>query len=295
MSFRYLLLVVTDVLDGHAILALIVASSLVGLGSPQCEVVAEQLHDEGGVLVGSLGQLVQAGDGLVEGGLGKLARGLLVLQDLIETDRIVQRQAKADGVGGLQDLGGTEKTQSEGLGSGNGQRADFFGSAQTSPWLRACRMCFVSYLGGDLLRLLVVVSGLLLVLAVSDELGEVAVVVSGHLEVEDACLVLLGVVLDEGVLEQVEHVEANVGQLRLDLLAVGEEEVVVLALVDAGVERAPRGAAGTDHVLVGDRQQVALLNGQLLGGRGRDHKLAHDLEEKKKEKGNNKETKRRQS
>jgi hypothetical protein len=111
-AFRYLLLVVSDVLDGHAILALIVASTLVGLGSPQCEVVAEQLHDEGGVLVGRLGQLVQAGDGLVEGGLGKLARGLLVLQDLVETHRIVQREAQADGVGGLEDLSSTEKTQS---------------------------------------------------------------------------------------------------------------------------------------------------------------------------------------
>jgi hypothetical protein len=37
------------------------------------------------------------------------------------------------------------------------------------------------------------------------------------LTVEDARLVLLGVVLDEGVLEEIQDIQAHIAQLRLDL------------------------------------------------------------------------------
>ena len=37
------------------------------LGRPEGEVVAQQLHDEGGVLVALLVERVELGDGLVEG------------------------------------------------------------------------------------------------------------------------------------------------------------------------------------------------------------------------------------
>lgn len=60
-------------------------------------------------------------------------------------------------------------------------------------------------------------------------------------------------------------------------LAVGEQEVVELALIDAGVQRAPGGAARADHVLVRDREEVSLLDRELLGGGGRHDQLAHDL------------------
>lgn len=41
------------------------------VGCPQCQVVSQQLHDEGAVLVGVLAEGVQVGHGLVEGGLGQ--------------------------------------------------------------------------------------------------------------------------------------------------------------------------------------------------------------------------------
>ena len=43
------------------------------------------------------------------------------------------------------------------------------------------------------------------------------------------------------------------------------------------VEGAPRGATGANHVLVGDREQVALLHAQFAGlGDAPLHQLLHD-------------------
>ena len=95
------------------------------------QVVAEQLHDESGVLVALLGEGVElckniwsvlsivrlckyslTSNGLVEGGLGHLA-GLCraECQDLVVEDREVQGKAETDGVGRSElsggDLGGS--------------------------------------------------------------------------------------------------------------------------------------------------------------------------------------------
>lgn len=52
-------------------MALLIGALILALEvrSPQREVVAQQLHDEGGVFVAVLGQGVELGNGLVERGL----------------------------------------------------------------------------------------------------------------------------------------------------------------------------------------------------------------------------------
>ena len=76
---------------------------------------------------------------------------------------------------------------------------------------------------------------------------------------------------DEAVVKHVEHILANVLQLRLDLLAVLADDIHVLVgalgllfLLDAG-DDAPRGTTRADDVLVGDGEQVALVNSEVAG------------------------------
>jgi hypothetical protein len=99
--------------------------------------------------------------------------------------------------------------------------------------------------------------------------------------VEDLGLAALGGG-DEVLLKNLKDVLADLAKLGLDLLTVlldkGDLGLVALALLlllDGG-DDAPRGTAGTDDVLVGDRQEVPLLNGQLLVGGGDSlHVLDH--------------------
>jgi hypothetical protein len=99
-----------------------------------------------------------------------------------------------------------------------------------------------------------------------------------HLVVEDLGLARLGLG-DEGVIEDVEDILADLLELGLDLLAVVADGADVLLgalglllLLDRR-DDAPRGTACTDNVLVGDGQKVALIDGQLtadlLGVRSR--------------------------
>lgn len=69
-------------------------------GGPQRQVVAEELHDQGAVTVGLLGERVELGDGIVEGLLGQVARAVGRVQDLVVEDREVKGETQADGVGG---------------------------------------------------------------------------------------------------------------------------------------------------------------------------------------------------
>ena len=71
------------------------------------------------------------------------------------------------------------------------------------------------------------------------------------------------------LVKDVEDVLADLGELTLDLLPVtldhGNLSFVALGLLlllDGG-DDAPRSTAGTDHVLVGDGQKVALIDGEL--------------------------------
>lgn len=82
--------------------------------------------------------------------------------------------------------------------------------------------------------------------------------------VEDLGLSSLGR-SNEVVIENLEDIFADIGQLSLDLLTVlldeGDLSLVSfrLFLLLNGSNDSPGGTSGTDDVLVGDRQQVALL------------------------------------
>jgi hypothetical protein len=99
--------------------------------------------------------------------------------------------------------------------------------------------------------------------------------------VEDLGLARSGVG-DEGLVQNVKDILADLLQLGLNLVAVfadGGNVLVgtlgLLLLLDRG-DDAPAGAASADHVLVRNRQQVALVNGELTAQLGdllhvRDH------------------------
>lgn len=102
-----------------------------------------------------------------------------------------------------------------------------------------------------------------------------------HLVVEDLGLAALRR-RDQVLVKHLEDVLADLGQLHLDLdtVILNQRDLLLVALglllLLDGRDDAPRGTAGADDVLVGDREQVPLLDGQLLV-RGRDglHVLDH--------------------
>ena len=59
------------------------------VGSPQSQIVPQQLHDERRILVGLLGQGVQLGDGIVKGLLGQVAGAVRRVEDLVVEHREV--------------------------------------------------------------------------------------------------------------------------------------------------------------------------------------------------------------
>lgn len=78
--------------------------------SPQGEVVPKQLHDEGAVTVGLLGEGVELSNGIIEGLLGEVAGTIRGVQDLVVEDGEVEGQSETNGVRGgqlgLGDVGG---------------------------------------------------------------------------------------------------------------------------------------------------------------------------------------------
>lgn len=78
-----------------------------------------------------------------------------------------------------------------------------------------------------------------------------------------------GGVGDEALVQDIENILANLLELELDLAAVlldGGDVLVralgFLLLLDGG-DDAPRGTAGADNVLVGDAEEVALVDAEL--------------------------------
>jgi len=154
-------------------------------------------------------------------------------------------------------------------------------------------------LGGCLVSLERLVGGGL-ALVTHGELGEVTVVVTLpvrcgqqfpihpllwqqllHLVVENLGFTALGR-RNQVLVENLENVFTDLSELGLDLLAVLLDEanltlisLGLLLLLD-GSDNSPRGTAGTNDVLVGDRKKVALFDGQLLVGRSHGfHVLNH--------------------
>merc|ERR1712113_1012407 len=66
------------------------------VGGPQCQVVAEELHNESGVLVGVLGDIVKLSDGILECSARHLASLLWVGQHFILENGVVECETKTD-------------------------------------------------------------------------------------------------------------------------------------------------------------------------------------------------------
>jgi len=89
-----------------------------------------------------------------------------------------------------------------------------------------------------------------------------------HLVVENLGLARL-CLWNEGLVEDVKNILADLLKLELDLLAVLADDanvlvgaLLLLLLLDGG-DDAPRGTAGTNDILVGDGEKVALVDGEL--------------------------------
>lgn len=155
--------------------------TILHVGGPEGQVVSEELHDQCGVLVALLAEGIQLSDGIVEGLLGQMASTVGGVQDLVVEDGEVEGQSEANGVG-------------------RGQLGD-----------------------GDIRGVLVGLEGLvrgLLALVAGGELGQVAVVVTLHLVVEDLGLSQLGVG-DQVISKDLKDIIADALELLLDLGAVG--------------------------------------------------------------------------
>lgn len=83
------------------------------------------------------------------------------------------------------------------------------------------------------------------------------------------------------LVQNLEDVIADLGKLGLDPLAVfldeGDLGIVafrLLLLLDRG-DDSPGRTAGADDVLVGDRKEIPLLDGELLVGRGNHLHVLH--------------------
>lgn len=89
-----------------------------------------------------------------------------------------------------------------------------------------------------------------------------------HLVVKDLGLARLGLG-DERLVEDIEDILADLLQLGLNLLAVVADDGDVLLgalgflLLLDGRNNAPRGTAGANHVLVGDGEEIALVDSEL--------------------------------
>ena len=108
------------------------------------------------------------------------------------------------------------------------------------------------------------------------------IVVTLHLEVKDLGL-RSGGRGDKVGLEQLEDAVTDLGKLSLDLSTVvlDERDPVVIAaallLLFNGGDNAPRGTACSNHILVRNREEVALLDSELLGVDSLGH-LLHKLD-----------------
>lgn len=101
------------------------------------------------------------------------------------------------------------------------------------------------------------------------KLGQITIVVTLHLVVEDLGLTGTGI-LDEMIVENLEDIAANLAEFFLNLGLVATNHINMLGIALAffllfdGRDDTPRCATSTDNILVGDRQQIALFNRQFL-------------------------------
>jgi len=210
------------------------------LRGPEGEVISDELHNGGGIFVLIFGDLLDVSDGLIEGGLGEVACLGGVIEDFVVEDGEIECKSESDRVGGA-------KLGASGVLS-----------------LRVALECTI---------------GSLLVFRTSGVLSNISVVVTLHLQVEDLSFRVSGV-HDQVVREKVKDIFAVDIKLILDLLLLVSEKVKVLRslgfllLLNSG-NASPGGSPRANSVLVRDREQVTLLDGEFLS---QLHDLLHGVE-----------------
>jgi hypothetical protein len=219
------------------------------------------LHNQCGVLVALFAESVQLGNSIVECLLGEMAGLVRGVQDLVVKDREVQRETKSDGVGGSK------------LGL-----SDFCGSLVG---LERLVRRFLALVGSSEL------SEVAVVVALPSRTSEEAFEGGGrgeiglHLVVEHLRFTGLGRG-NQVLVQNLEDVFADLSELLLNCLTVFLDEFDLsfvafrlLLLLDGG-DDSPRSATSSDDILVSDREEISLFDGELLVCRGDDlHVLDH--------------------
>lgn len=182
------------------------------------------------------------------------------VKDLVVEDREVQSQSETDRVG-----------------RSKLRLSDFSGALVGLKRIIGSRLATVA--NGELSKVTVVITLPVEIISRWSYGGPIAF--HAHLMVED--LRFTAVSRGNQVLvENLEDVIADLGEFSLDLLAVlldeGDLGLVALGLffLFNGGDDSPRRTAGTDDVLVGNREEIPLLNRELDVGRGDNlHVLDH--------------------
>jgi hypothetical protein len=204
----------------------IVDDGLALLFLPERQVLLEELNDGLGISEGLLVDLIDLLEGIRESLLAELAGNLVVVHDLIIEDRVVERETESNRVAGVETLG-------EILSS------------------------LVALVGASLDLLELVALG---------GLGNISVVVTDHLLEEGLGLVVLSE-LHAVVLDDVHDADALLVELVLNLVLVHLQGVVefgILGVLLNGTDGADGTTLGTDEVLEANREEVALVDGEVL-------------------------------
>jgi hypothetical protein len=221
-----------------------VVSIFLEFWSPESQVVSDQLHDRGGILVLIFFDLIDVSNRIIKGLLGNLAGFARVILDFVEENWVVQGQTQSNWMGGLQVL--------------------------------------FTFIGGSLVGLIGFISGLFIGLS-TGVFRNVSEIVTLHLVEEDLSVgsSCLG---NKLVVEEVDNFITVLIKLAFDLLFVGSKESNVLwslllfLLLNWG-KGSPSSPSGTNSVLVGNTQQVSLLDIEIgVGSNNSVHALEHIFE-----------------
>ena len=191
--------------------------------APEGEVLLEELNDGLGITEVVLLELINLVESLLEGGVSEGASISVVLHDFVVEDREVESKTKLDGVA-----------------SGKFYAVSFVVSAKGS---------LLDFLKFGILGVL----------------RDVAVVVTNHLDEEGLGLTVAGLGEDL-IVDDSDDTLAVSDKLILDAGLVGGESGVVLAVLGVllnGSDSAASGSLGRDEVLEGNRDEVALVGGDI--------------------------------
>jgi len=210
---------------------------------PEGEVFLKELNDGLGITEGLFVDVIDLLEGLRKSLLSKLASLLVVVHNLIVEDREVESETESDGVACVKALG----KSSSGL------------ITSESTVLHSFELVALG------------------------RLSNISVIVTDHLLEECLRLVILGEA-KALILNNVDDLDALVVQFIFDLLLVGLQRIAklgVLGVLLDGTNGADSASLRANQVLEADRQQVALIDSEVLtalGANGFLQEVDHILE-----------------